>query len=388
MKKPTTPSEIARETFKTLATQKIVPTPENYARIYQKISGQPVVTRMPDAVQKSILPWPELISDLLKQLEVPHKSITITHKKGGLKTALIKFADEPDALYDKLRELLRSWADVPTAPSPGELIRAAPKLTAAIVTTTDSELTVQLRELLAQTLERLLGAHLNLAGEIQALAQQARITADHGQATNLATQLRHFWITLELRDGEKAKIQQETEEHIKHLERQLERAIKMMHADHLTGALNRHGLDEALEREIKRADRNQTPVSIALLHIDNFKQLNDTQIHLAGDMALMHLTKVIKDALRPTDAVARYSDEEFLILLPDTGQEGAMVTITRLQRELTKQFFLADNQRLLITFSAGVALRADGEVAESIIGRAGKAMDYAKQTGKNRVVVA
>jgi len=143
-----------------------------------------------------------------------------------------------------------------------------------------------------------------------------------------------------------------------------------------------------LERETKRADRAQSPVSIALLDIDNFKRLNDTLGHQAGDSALVHLSNVIKEGLRPSDAIARYGGEEFIIVLPDTGLDEAVETVNRLQRELTKKFFLHKNDRLLVTFSAGVALRAHGEDAEEVIGRADKAMYQAKLAGKNRVFKA
>jgi diguanylate cyclase len=143
-----------------------------------------------------------------------------------------------------------------------------------------------------------------------------------------------------------------------------------------------------LEKEYKRIQRTKSPLSVALLDIDNFKQVNDTLGHQGGDEALIHLTKVIKEALRPSDSVARYGGEEFLIIFPDTDMATAMEVVERLQRELTKKFFLHNNERKLITFSAGVALRADEEDQENLIGRADKAMYHAKQTGKNRVVSA
>jgi len=110
--------------------------------------------------------------------------------------------------------------------------------------------------------------------------------------------------------------------------------------------------------------------------------------HQAGDQALVHLSQVIKEALRPSDAVARYGGEEFIIVLPGIGLEEATATVERLQRELTKKFFLHANDRVLITFSAGVALRSPQEPQEDVIGRADRAMYKAKHTGKNRVIVA
>lgn len=178
------------------------------------------------------------------------------------------------------------------------------------------------------------------------------------------------------------------EERVRQLEQELEQVSELVREDQLTGALNRRGLDDVLDREIKRADRQQTPISIALLDVDNFKQLNDSLGHQTGDQALVHLIQVIKNALRPTDEVARYGGEEFLIILIDTSLEEAMTTLTRLQRELTKNLFLHNNERQLITFSAGVALHVNGEDPESTIGRADSAMYKAKRAGKNRVFAA
>ncbi|OGS92275.1 MAG: diguanylate cyclase [Gallionellales bacterium GWA2_60_18] len=180
----------------------------------------------------------------------------------------------------------------------------------------------------------------------------------------------------------------EAEEKIRQLEQELAQVSELVHEDQLTGALNRRGLDEAFEREATRADRAQAPLCLAILDIDNFKRLNDTLGHQAGDQALIHLSGVIKEALRPSDSVARYGGEEFVILLPGVTLEEAAATVERLQRELTKKFFLHENDRILVTFSAGVTQRTPQEPQEDAIGRADKAMYQAKRTGKNRVVVA
>jgi diguanylate cyclase len=175
---------------------------------------------------------------------------------------------------------------------------------------------------------------------------------------------------------------------IKELEQELNQVSELVQQDQLTGALNRRGMDAAFEREATRADRSHHPICVALLDIDNFKRLNDTLGHQAGDQALVHLSSVIKETLRPSDSVARYGGEEFIVILPEIGLEEAAATIERLQRELTKKFFLHENDRVLVTFSAGVAQRAPEESQEDVIGRADKAMYEAKKTGKNRVVVA
>jgi len=180
----------------------------------------------------------------------------------------------------------------------------------------------------------------------------------------------------------------EAEHKIRELEQELAQVSELVHHDQLTGALNRRGMDEAFAREATRADRAKHPLCVALLDIDNFKRLNDTKGHQVGDQALVHLSNVIKEALRPSDSVARYGGEEFVIMLPELTLEEAAATVERLQRELTKKFFLHENDKVLVTFSAGVALRAQDEPQDEVIGRADKAMYQAKQTGKNRVVVA
>jgi diguanylate cyclase len=181
---------------------------------------------------------------------------------------------------------------------------------------------------------------------------------------------------------------QAAEDKIRLLQSELARVSAKVREDQLTGALNRRGLEEEYDRARAASERRSEPMCIALLDIDNFKSLNDTHGHQAGDGALVHLATVIKSTVRPTDVVCRYGGEEFVILLPGTGLNDAVMVVSRLQRELTKRFYLHDNARLLLTFSAGVAERRTPESREETIGRADAAMYTAKRTGKNRVVGA
>jgi diguanylate cyclase len=154
----------------------------------------------------------------------------------------------------------------------------------------------------------------------------------------------------------------------------------------LTDALNRRGLDEALAREIASVRRKDAPLSVSLLDVDNFKQLNDRLGHATGDDALIHLVKVVRHYIRPIDTLARYGGEEFVILMPDTHLAEGIETMKRLQRELTRNFFLGGNERILITFSAGVAQLSPTESGDEAIRRADQAMYLAKRAGKNRVM--
>lgn len=178
---------------------------------------------------------------------------------------------------------------------------------------------------------------------------------------------------------------QAAQQKVMDLEAELQQVSEKVREDELTGALNRRGLDEALQREVSRTGRQTDPLCIALLDIDNFKRLNDNLGHQAGDQALQHLVAVVKDTLRPTDAVARYGGEEFVILLPHTGLDEALQVLARLQRELTRRFFLHNNERVLITFSAGVTLFGAEDTEQTALARADAAMYRAKKAGKNRV---
>lgn len=180
----------------------------------------------------------------------------------------------------------------------------------------------------------------------------------------------------------------EAEIRIKELEDKLSQMSELVREDQLTGSLNRRGMDDIFEREADRADRRGTSLCIAMLDLDNFKKLNDTHGHAAGDEALIHVVRIVKQTLRSIDVIARYGGEEFLIVMPETSLDEAAKAMTRVQRELTTHFFTANDQRLFITFSAGVALRASHEAQDSVVKRADKAMYEAKKTGKNRVIVA
>jgi diguanylate cyclase len=232
-----------------------------------------------------------------------------------------------------------------------------------------------------QTIERL-SEQIKQADDILALAPLLDQVASATRSVQAAT-LRSREETLKAQGEVQA-----AEQKIRYLQSELTRVSAKVREDQLTGALNRRGLQEEFERSSAASARRSEPLSLALLDIDNFKALNDTFGHAAGDSALIHLANVIRSSVRPMDVVCRYGGEEFVILLPATSLQDSVTVVSRLQRELTKRFFLHDNQRLLITFSAGLAERRPGETRDQAIERADRAMYEAKRAGKNRVLTA
>lgn len=130
---------------------------------------------------------------------------------------------------------------------------------------------------------------------------------------------------------------QNAEAKIHTLEAELAQVSALASHDQLTNSLNRRGLDEAFDRELARAERYGTALSVALLDLDDFKKFNDEHGHEAGDEALIHVVKIIKDTLRSMDVIGRFGGEEFVVILPDTPINEAVAVISRLQKELTKR---------------------------------------------------
>lgn len=175
---------------------------------------------------------------------------------------------------------------------------------------------------------------------------------------------------------------------IRELQRALDKATGLIHEDYLTGILNRRGMKNAFEREVARAERSHAPLCVALLDIDHFKRLNDVYGHDAGDDALIHFVRVIRESLRPADVIARFGGEEFVIILPETPVAEGARAMDRLQRALAKDLFRHKKEKLPITFSAGVVLRLPNESVGALINRADQLLYKAKAAGRNRVFVA
>lgn len=157
--------------------------------------------------------------------------------------------------------------------------------------------------------------------------------------------------------------------------------------DALTGLHNRGWLDDMFSREIKRTERDQLPLCLVMIDIDDFKKFNDTYGHLAGDRALVKVGENIRAPLRPNDLVARFGGEEFSVLLPETTLEHAMIVAERLCEHVAHtDLGIFDGVQLpKVTISLGVAEYKPGYKLETMIAAADVAMYHAKRGGRNRV---
>ncbi|MFG6487364.1 diguanylate cyclase domain-containing protein [Roseateles sp. BYS78W] len=215
----------------------------------------------------------------------------------------------------------------------------------------------------------------SLAGTVREMVEESRSV----QGLVAQTQQR-----LTLEHDRAAALTQRVDE----LEGELRRLSNEVHTDQLTQVANRRGLIQAFGIEQAKSERESTRVALALLDIDNFKKLNDSLGHHAGDIALKSLAERTQASLRPGDMVARYGGEEFVLMLPNTPLDEAQQVLVRLQRSLSSALFNHEGKDVFVTFSAGVTLYRPGETLEAALDRADVALYEAKHTGKNRACIA
>ncbi|MEJ5999985.1 diguanylate cyclase domain-containing protein [Paucibacter soli] len=219
----------------------------------------------------------------------------------------------------------------------------------------------------ADSIESLAGVVREMVEEsrsVQGLVQatQARLSGEHERASSLSRR-------------------------VDELEDELRKLSNEVQTDQLTKIANRRGLEAAFNTEQAKLEREGSALALALLDVDNFKKLNDTLGHAAGDVALSSLAARVTQMLRPGDLVARYGGEEFVLMLPRTPLDEAQQVLTRLQRSLSAALFMHEGKDVFVTFSAGITLYRLGEKLEEALDRADEGLYEAKRTGKNRACI-
>jgi diguanylate cyclase (GGDEF)-like protein/PAS domain S-box-containing protein len=158
--------------------------------------------------------------------------------------------------------------------------------------------------------------------------------------------------------------------------------------DSLTDCVNRRYFLEIAAKELERADRYGNNVSIAMIDVDHFKDINDTHGHASGDLVLRTIADRCRGALRKTDVFGRFGGEEFVVLFVETGLSEAQRVAERLLTRVAEPMSIKDGKQATVTISAGVVERRPGETLDATLRVADEALYQAKREGRNRVVTS
>ncbi len=168
------------------------------------------------------------------------------------------------------------------------------------------------------------------------------------------------------------------------------RLKKLVNRDGLTGLYNYRYFRESLGKELSRAAKYNSSVSLVLFDIDFFKKVNDTYGHPVGNQVLVNLTQAISNMVRPIDVVARYGGDEFAVILPETKAAGAEIFATRLRRCIEKTPTFAVGQSIYVTISVGVttfSIERHDMTKDRLIGTADRGLYQSKENGRNQVTI-
>jgi len=187
------------------------------------------------------------------------------------------------------------------------------------------------------------------------------------------------------------KLLAEKEELSNKLEEANKELMRLASTDALTGLPNKRSLEQAIARDLARADRDKTWLSLVVVDVDHFKKFNDTYGHATGDVVLQAVGKALSRHLRAGDLAGRYGGEEFLIVLPGSNMIGARIAAERIRKALEATVVDTEHGPLKVTASFGGASVCGpgcGDTRDAIFARADAALYEAKRAGRNRVVVA
>lgn len=236
----------------------------------------------------------------------------------------------------------------------------------------------------------------NLSAQVRESVDLAQLQA--GVLQSLDRMQRHVRTHLDEENTRRAQAEAESEQlrgQLRRLEQDtfdLRRQVAQTHqqalSDPLTGLPNRRAFDERIAQEWARWKRFGEPLALLVWDVDDFKKINDTFGHKAGDKALVMIAKLLRERLRETDFIARFGGEELVVLLTGAGQADAARLAEGMRAAIEDSGLHANRQPVRVTVSGGLTLFAGGDDPETAFERADQAMYRAKQQGKNQVVVA
>jgi diguanylate cyclase (GGDEF)-like protein len=198
--------------------------------------------------------------------------------------------------------------------------------------------------------------------------------------------LRQHKLMLEQRVAERTR---ELEEANLQLQRALAEMEKLALTDPLTGLLNRRAIEDIATSELRRHARYRGHLTMGIIDVDHFKQINDSYLYPGGDYVLVHLTRVLSALLRTVDSIGRIGGEEFLVVAPETTAEGAQVLAERIRSTVERTAFVYNEASISVTVSVGFAVaepdsRADYKRMKQL---ASETVHEAKESGRNQIVV-
>lgn len=201
----------------------------------------------------------------------------------------------------------------------------------------------------------------------------------------LLEELRQLNLELEKRVAQRTR---ELEEALHELEQKNKMLEKLVLTDPLTGLPNRRAMDRLAERELRRRDRYPGPLSLALIDVDHFKEINARYLLPGGDKVLVDLGRALTGSLRTVDLLGRIGGEEFMVIAPETNMEGAIVLGERIRTTVEKTLFTYKDEVIPVRVSIGFAVAEDGVDTdyEQMKYTAAAALSQAKTTGRNKCV--
>jgi diguanylate cyclase len=182
---------------------------------------------------------------------------------------------------------------------------------------------------------------------------------------------------------------EESEAQVKRMSEDLEQIRSEVYVDALSGLFNRRRFDSALDALVAHALNGHEPLSLLLIDIDQFKEVNDAHGHVFGDQVIRSVSQAIKASIKGRDVAARYGGDEFAVLLPETGTPGATTVAEYIRRVIERRRvsdFAGEIEPVAVTISVGLASLARSDAAQDLLRRADKALYQAKKNGRNQVV--
>ena len=194
--------------------------------------------------------------------------------------------------------------------------------------------------------------------------------------------------TVALLVGQLSQLRLERREQRRELHEALALVQRLAMQDELTGLPNRRHMQQWMAQALAREQRSGEPLAVALIDLDRFKRINDVHGHETGDQALSIFAHQARSIVREPDMLARWGGEEFLLGMPDTRPEAALLALERLKDRLLDHRAWAACPQAMVTFSAGLTQALPGQGLEQLLGRADAALYEAKRQGRNRIVLA